>query len=56
MASNTRTLAPYEIQALVDFFLYTMEGTQRRRLMNELPTVYNKIYEREIVKTVIIDD
>ena len=56
MTSNIKDLKPYEIQALVDFFMYTIEYPQRHKLMQELPTVYNKIHNSQIVKTEIVDE
>jgi len=56
MASNIKDLNSYETQALIDFFMYTMEWKQRHRLMQELPCVYNKLCDRTIVKTEIVEE
>jgi len=42
-------LKSYEIQAFIDHVMFYMDGVARRKLMNELPQVYNKICGKEIV-------
>jgi len=55
MASNTKDLRPYEVEALVEFFVYTMKWEQRHRLMQEFPAIYNTICGSKVVKTEVID-
>lgn len=55
MASNTKDLKAYEVEALVEFFMYTMKWEQRSRLMKEFPTIYNTICGSKVVHTEVID-
>lgn len=48
-SNDISKLKPYEVQVLIDFFTYTMDQEQRGRLMRELPEIYNKICDKEIV-------
>jgi len=51
--NDTSDLAPWEVRALVSHLMYRLSLEDRRRLMNELPQVYNKLCGRTIVTTVV---
>jgi len=44
-ASN---LAPYEVNAVLDWFLYRMTADERVEMMHEFPAIYNKLVGQEI--------
>lgn len=49
-------LHPWEINTLINFFLYTMSQEQRRDLARRLPHIYNIICRKEMCKVVHADD
>ena len=50
--SNRYDLNTYETNAALDFFMHHLPMEQRRKLMNEMPVVYNKLTGRRIMATV----
>ena len=42
-------LASWEVNAVIDFFLYHLKAEERGKLMRALPTTYNKLVGREIM-------
>lgn len=45
-------LKPYELQVLVDFFMYYMPMEQRGQLMRDFPGIYNKLIGKQIMLVV----
>ena len=41
--SNRWGLRTYEVNAVLDFFMYHMSGDQRHRLATEMPVAYAKL-------------
>jgi len=48
---NRYDLKSYEVDTVLDFFLYYMPMEQRRELMKEFPEIYNKLVGRAIVSS-----
>lgn len=46
---HERTLHPWEVNAVIDWFLYRLKPEDRGKLMRELPTTYNKLMGRKIM-------
>lgn len=42
-------LASWEVNAVIDFFLHHIKAEDRCKLMQALPTTYNKLVGREIM-------
>jgi hypothetical protein len=56
VSDHARELLPWEVNALVDWFVFRMGPEDRSRLMADLPSVYNRIHGREIVRVVRSDE
>jgi hypothetical protein len=54
MNTRTRTdyereFAPWELNVLISWFMYRIPSADRRQLMRDLPSIYNRLVGREIV-------
>jgi len=49
--SNRFELNPYEVNVLIDFFMYYLKPEMRGKLMQEFPEIYNKVVGATIVKS-----
>lgn len=49
-------LKQYEVNVLIDFFMYHMDMDLRRKLMSEFPEIYNKVCKKVIVKSKKVSD
>jgi len=47
--SLDKTLASYEREIALGFFMYHLQPELRGRMMKELPVIYNKLVGREIM-------
>ncbi len=50
---DTSQLKRYEVQALVSHLMYRLKGEDRRRLMQEFPTIYNKLCNKTVVEITV---
>lgn len=52
---NRYDLKSYEVNTVLEFFMYHMPMEQRRELMKEFPEIYNKLVNKTIVTSTKIN-
>lgn len=56
MSWNRFELKPYEVDAVLAFFMHHLQPKLRGQLMQEFPQAYNKLVETEVVRVEKVSD
>jgi hypothetical protein len=49
-------LSQFEMEIVLKFLLYNMSMELRDKFMNMFPTIYNRLYGREVMKVTRVED